>query len=398
MTDNFSPEPFTVPDEQMGLWDSPPPEPPDLWDEPPVDEWIPPEPPDVEPPADSELLDAPTPVSGASPAVDEPFAPQVALAEAPEHVPSNTWERYLASFTPEQNPDIREGEERSRAQALNLMDARFVGVEYQNEAGEPTGYGIGCIEVYADPTREDGVTGRFLDIVAFDDPLDAVALYDTLQTPVEQGWITDYSVHELANFAAGKHDAPDIWREATPDDLAIYHWYAGHDLAFEPPLETDLAHQQNSAVPSEQPSPAFNALSAIGIQAADFDPAQDPPPFYDAATGTAYWIGIFQPDLEDPTNCVASVLSLGRNPESGELEAQLAPCVPGDWGKAFESSQHLLHVMERDGIDACFLAAESMAVATDQRDLWDTGRGMALEGDYAEHAAEYAHETWELDL
>ena len=54
--------------------------------------------------------------------------------------------------------------------------------------------------------------------------------------------------------------------------------------------------------------------------------------------------------------------------------------------------------MERDEIDACFLAAESMAVATDQRDLWETGRGVALESDYAEQAAEYAHETWELDL
>jgi hypothetical protein len=54
--------------------------------------------------------------------------------------------------------------------------------------------------------------------------------------------------------------------------------------------------------------------------------------------------------------------------------------------------------MERDGIDACFLAAGSMAVATDQRDLWETERGMALKGDYAEQAAEYAHETWELDL
>lgn len=219
-----------------------------------------------------------------------------------------------------------------------------------------------------------------------------------MQEPVEKGWIADYSVHELANFAAGEHESPDVWREATPDDLAIYNWYAGHDLAFEPPLETDTEHKQQAAAPSEQPDPAFNALSAIGIQAADFDPSQDPPPFYDPATGTAYWIGIFQPDLEDPKNCVASVLSLGRNPETGQLEAQLAPCVPGDWDKAFESSQHLLNVMERDGIDACFLAAESMAVATDQRDLWESERGMALEQNYAEQAAEYAQETWELDL
>ena len=46
LSNNFSPDNFTVPDEQMGLWDSVPPEPPDFLDEPPDDEWIPPEPPE----------------------------------------------------------------------------------------------------------------------------------------------------------------------------------------------------------------------------------------------------------------------------------------------------------------------------------------------------------------
>ena len=61
MTDNFSPDNFTVPDEQMGLWDAPPTEPPDFWDEPPDDEWIPPEPPEdwLPPtPPDAEPADA----------------------------------------------------------------------------------------------------------------------------------------------------------------------------------------------------------------------------------------------------------------------------------------------------------------------------------------------------
>jgi hypothetical protein len=399
MTDNFSPDNMNVPDEQMGLWDAVPPEPPDLWGEPPDDEWIPPEPPDDWTPPELPEIDetsaVPVPIASEAPFA-EPLTPQAGLPDEPVYEPSNTWERYLGSFTPDKNPDIVDSEQRSRGQDLNLVDARFVGIEYQNEVGEPTGYGVGCIEVYADPIQEDGVKGSYLEIAAFNDPLDAAALYETLQAPVDKGWIADYSVHELANFAAGEHDVADVWHAASPDDLTIYNWYAGHDLAFEPPVET--AHSQEVTAPSEPPNPAFNALSAIGIQAADFDPSQDPPPFYDPATGTAYWIGIFQPDLEDPANCVASVLSLGRNPESGELEAQLAPCVPGDWDKAFESSQHLLNVMEREGIDGCFLAAESMAVATDQRDLWETERGMALEQNYAEHAAEYAQETWELDL
>jgi hypothetical protein len=398
MTDNFSPDNIQVPDEQMGLWDSVPPEPPD-------DEWIPPEPPeDLQPPEPPDMEppdigNAPVvPTNGEVPIPDEPLVPPDASAAEPAYEPSTTWERFLASFTPDQNPDTIEQEQRDRAQDLNLVDARFVGVEYQNGTGEPTGYGVGCIEVYADAAQQDGAAGRYLEIAAFDDPLDAAALYDTLQTPADKGWIPNYSVHELANFAAGEHDLAEDWREATPDDLAIYNWYAGHDLVFGPPREVESEHPQPTAMSSDASNPAFNALSAIGIQAADFDPAQDPPPFYDPETGTAYWIGIFQPDLEDPTNCVASVLSLGRNPETGELEAQLAPCVPGDWDKAFESSQHLLGVMEREGIDGCFLAAESMAVATDQRDLWETGRGMALEPDYAEQAAEYAQEAWEIEL
>jgi hypothetical protein len=237
MADNFSPEPFTVPDEQMGLWDALPPEPPDLLDELPDDEWIPAEPPedwlpleppDVEPSEIHETQPLGTSVTSEGPVHDEPFAPQVSLSDEPEYVPSNTWERYLASFTPDQNPDIVDREQRSRGQALNLFDARFVGVEYQNEAGEPTGYGVGCIEVYADLSQEDSTAGRYLEIAAFDDPLDAAALFDTLQVPIDKGWIAVYSVHELADFAAREHNAADDWREATPDDLAIYRWYAGH--------------------------------------------------------------------------------------------------------------------------------------------------------------------------
>ena len=399
MTDNpdeigHAPDDFSVPDEQLGLWDAPPPEPPDdLWDVPPdeddhfspdSDDWNPPSLYDAEP-AD---IDAP---------FDPNYKPEHGLPSEPEFAPSNTWERYLDSYSPGTNPDLLEDEQRSRSQALNLIDARFVGIEYQSEPGVATGYGVGAIEVYADTTNETGSTGRYLEIATFSDPLAAVALYDTLQNPVEKGWIADYAVYELADFAAAEYGAPEPWRDVTADDLAIYDWYAGHNLAVEPP-EIVPDFQQSTAAKPEQADPAFHALSAIGIQAADFDPAQEPPPYYDPATETAYWIGIFQTDLEDPATCIASVLSLGRNPESGEFEAQLAPCVPGDWDKAFESSQHLLTVMERDGLDACFLAAEAMAIATDQRDLWETERGLPLESDYAEQAAEYAQETWKLDL
>lgn len=139
MTDNFSPDNLSVSDDQMGLWDTPP-EPPDFWDEPPANEWIPPEPPEgwipptppaVEPAVTSNTPADPMAAISDAPAADEPFAepfvPQAALPDAPAYVPSDTWERYLASFTPDKNPDILDSEERSRGQELNLLDARFVG-------------------------------------------------------------------------------------------------------------------------------------------------------------------------------------------------------------------------------------------------------------------------------
>lgn len=72
--------------------------------------------------------------------------------------------------------------------------------------------------------------------------------------------------------------------------------------------------------------------------------------------------------------------------------------MPGDWDKAYQSSQHLLGVMQKEGIDACFLAAESMAIATDQREGWEHERGVTVNPDYAQKVAEYAKEAWALEL
>jgi hypothetical protein len=158
--------------------------------------------------------------------------------------------------------------------------------------------------------------------------------------------------------------------------------------AVEPEVET----------PQIEDGSAFQALNAIGIEAENFDPAKDPPPFYDAETGTAYWIGVFQPDKEDRENCVTSILSLGRNPETGEMEAQLAPCVPGEWDKAYASAEYLIQVAQKGGIDRCFDAAEGMALATDQRELWESERGVALEAEAAHEIAEYTRAAWEVEL
>jgi hypothetical protein len=95
---------------------------------------------------------------------------------------------------------------------------------------------------------------------------------------------------------------------------------------------------------------------------------------------------------------VTSILSLGRNPETGEMEAQLAPCVPGEWDKAYASAEYLIQVAQKGGIDRCFDAAEGMALATDQRELWENERGVALEPDAAREIADYTRDAWEVEL
>lgn len=363
-----------IPDVPAGFWDDTPPEPPD--------DWMPPdladdEPPPIEP-------DGETFVTAAYARDDVPNGSRS------DFEPATTWERYLASESPDKNPDVAEEAMRDRAAGLGLIDARFIGVEYQNPEGQPTGYAVGCMEVY-------DVGGRYLEVARFEDPLEAADCYQSLQQPVEKGEIGIHAVHEFGEFAAREQGIAPAWQDADLDLMEVYDFYAERELGHEVDLSKD-APQSTQPAPDRETSAAFNALSAIGVQAEDFDPAQDPPPYYDPATGTAYWIGIFQPDLNDPEHCVASVLTLGRNPESGDLEAQLAPCVPGDWDKAYESGQHLLNVMDKQGLDACMVAAESMAVATDQRELWDTERGIALDDGYARQTAQYTRETWELDI
>jgi hypothetical protein len=95
---------------------------------------------------------------------------------------------------------------------------------------------------------------------------------------------------------------------------------------------------------------------------------------------------------------VTSILSLGRNPDTGEMEAQLAPCDPGDWDKAYSSAEYLIQVADRGGIEQLFDTAEGMALATDQREFWETERGMPLEADTVRDIADYTRDTWEVEL
>ena len=381
---------------------------PDMPEPPPIDydDWGPP--PDdygYDDALDYDPYPPPYPAGDLSPSVLEGFIPD-------DYVPEG------GSF-PEMPPlsqDGLQGFETPEPADENWSwhDARLIGVD----RGEDTGIGryeIGAIDLYADANTGD-LGGSYLPIASFNDEAPATAFYHDLQGQVHEQGLAPYQLPDFAAARALEMNAePENWRGAEPAEYAAYDYL--RDLeAFDPMLADDPPEEAldpliQTAIelggvvvePEIEPEPvveeaAFQALNAIGVQAENFDPNADPPPFYDAETGTAYWIGVFQPDKDDRENCVTSILSLGRNPETGEMEAQLAPCVPGDWDKAYASAEYLIQVAGKGGIEQVFDTAEGMALATDQRDLWENQRGLSLEAEATREIADYTRENWEVEL
>jgi hypothetical protein len=221
------------------------------------------------------------------------------------------------------------------------------------------------------------------------------------------------AVHEMMTFAEEQAFAynpePQNWRGAEPLEYTAYeHTRELDDMldmppseAIDPLLETAIelgGVEREIESKAPETTEEQRALADIGVHAEGFDPAHNPPPFYDEQTGTAYWIGVFQPDKDDHENCVTSILSLGRDEENGDMVAHLAPCVPGDWDKTYGAAEYLIDVAQRGGIEPCFDAAEGMALATEQRELWQDERGVPLENEATQGIADIGRENWELDL
>jgi hypothetical protein len=287
-------------------------------------------------------------------------------------------------------------------------DAAIVAVGRVLHDGETEQYSIGAVDLYANAHTGD-LGGSYLEIGTFDDLDEAAAYYHELQGDIhKQGLLPfqliDFATERAAERAAERGDPAPQWRATSDVEYAAYEEMQSLDEPSTPDLPPDHLDLEaifgdEIASPAESADSAtFKALRDIGIDANGFDPETDPPPFIDPDTGTAYWIGVFQPDKGDPDNAVTSILSLGRDPETGEVEAQLAPVVPGDWDKAYGAAEYLLGVVEKGGIERAFEAAEGMALAADQRDLWERERGIPLEPDAAQDLADYTRDQWEIDL
>ena len=287
-------------------------------------------------------------------------------------------------------------------------DAGIIAVERAASDREGEQYSIGAIDLYANANTGD-LGGSYLEIGTFDEIDEAAAFYHELQGEIHDNLLlpfqlTDFAYERAAKRAVERGEPAPEWRGASGLEYAAYEEIRSLNEPIAPDLPSDdldldaLFADDIGAPAKPVESPTFKALRDIGIAADGFNPDTDPPPFIDPETGMAYWIGVFQPDNNDPENCVTSILSLNRNPDTGDVEAQLAPCVPGDWDKAYNAAEYLLNVVERDGIERAFETAEGMALATDQRNLWEAERGLPLEADAAQDLADYARSEWEIDL
>jgi hypothetical protein len=296
------------------------------------------------------------------------------------------------------------------------LDARFVGLEQVDAAGELAGYEVGCVDLYADTVSGD-LGGAFLRLQAFgpDELESAENLFHRLNTYAYDQDLAAYHLPDLAERAAATiagREGVEVprWRALTSDEYAFVERVFGLVQDVEPDIPPEYAHDELlrtayelGGVPVEikdpDPHPAAQALENIGLSAEGFDPDHDMPPFYDADTNTAYWIGVYQPDPDDREVCVSSILSLTRDPGSGAYGALLAPCVAGDWDKAYEASEHLIRIAERnDDIERVFEAAEGLAIAADRRQDWQHARGVSLEPESAQDIGETVTQAWELDL
>jgi len=342
---------------------------------------------------------------------DDPFPDELFGGNSYDYLPDND------PFEPFSPPELEEIDAPTAAaptydtdEGWGWYDAAIIAVGRVLPDGETEQYSIGAVDLYANAHTGD-LGGSYLEIGTFDDLDEAAAYYHELQGDIhEQGLLPfqlmDFATERAVERAAEHGEPAPTWDEMGDVEYAAYEEMRSLDTQDSldlPPDDLDLdvifaAYDREHEPLAAVESPTFKALRDIGITADGFDPETDPPPFIDPDTGTAYWIGVFQPDKGDPDNAVTSILSLGRDPDTGEVEAQLAPVVPGNWDKAYGAAEYLLGVVEKGGIERAFEAAEGMALAADQRDLWERERGIPLEPDAAQDLADYTRDQWEIDL
>jgi hypothetical protein len=185
----------------------------------------------------------------------------------------------------------------SADQGWSWHDAALVALERTHQDGEAAGYAIGAVDLYANVHIGD-LGGSFLEIGRFDDFDQAAVFYRTLQGEIEAQRLLPFQLVEFAGEKAQQrameHGEPaPRWTAAGPRELAAYEDARALNTPDAPELPPNAPTFGGERAEGE--TPTFKALREIGIQAEGFNPESDPPPFLDPETGTAYWIGSFNP-------------------------------------------------------------------------------------------------------
>lgn len=248
-------------------------------------------------------------------------------------------------------------------------DAALIATEVPaaGQGGQPE-IAIGAVDLYRS-ARSGDIGGAYLEIARFPDLEGAADYYRGLQADVEEQRLPPFALADFARDKAHERNPEALWSTIGEPELTAYYAIRTLELPDPtdlPPVGLDL----NALLEINDPQQTTPALNAIGIAAESFDPADNPPACISADSQTAYWIGVFQPDPDDRAHCLTSVLSLGPNPETGALEAQLAPCLSGDFDTTWRTAENLIEIAERGGLEPALDAAESLALVAGQPEFW----------------------------
>lgn len=358
---------------------------------PPMDDWMPEEPPDLyfsnvaleEPPwlSDEPTLDAdimarldryvPPPI----PVADEYSVPDVVYADSRDMF-------FETDIAPQGIPTPASHVERDTDWQLQHSQIMIEAIQPDPQA-DPTGYAVGVVEVWQDPHTGDQA-GTYLHMADAPHLQRAEEMQSNIYRLADEAGVSEA---EFGNFAHGLIKGRGDWQPLTDSQWR----QVDNTLAPDTPNFDDdalwaerdrlLAQAFETIEPEPPILPNYDqAIKDLGIQIEGFDPSTTPPPLFDAKTNTAYWVGVYQ-DPEAPDQGITSLLSIQMD-ENDVPQARLAPVAMGDLDHAQRTADYLLQVAERtQDVGQVLDAAESMAVATQYRELWDSGQGTTVEQD-----------------
>ncbi len=346
------------------------------------DTTLPPEPPELFPSEDDMVLHrmmqyAPPPI----PAAQGYALPEELYAAEPLDLPTEVYS------TQGIHPPASEGLPIERDSTWRLQHTGILIEEVFTDAPTPDHYAVGVVEVWQDPQTGDQ-TGTYLHMADAPHLARAEEMRSNIYRLADEAEVADA---DLGDFAHGLIKHRNEWQPLTeaqwqvvdqalaPDtpDFQDDATWAARDRLLAQVFEVSGDELEREEI--DQTHELQTVMRGLGLQAEDFNPANTPPPLFDDSTNTAYWIGVYQPDPSNPSEAITSILSIQQD-DNGQPVAHLAPVATGDWDHAYRTAEYLLGVAERtQDVGQVLDAAEGMAVATQQRDLW----GIPVEEDIA---------------